>query len=455
MAFLDPNNYQIDPNNPQGQQAQQGGSSNALMGDASGGGTVFAGAPPTSNASQGAGGAGGWTNIQNYLQANQGNTGTADKLNKDVGGTFDQEQSNLGNQSSQVKQQAQGAVDKNNVTQDAASKAISQAGSLYNYGGQQSNEYQQALNPIKSSLSAQYQGPTQFSYGLGAQTQQYGSDLGNDQGFHGLMNGLYNQAAGGQMGSGALALQEQLDTNNQAVNDTRSSLAQRYAGLQGLVGSTVADTNTALHGAQSQFGQNQAGLRNYLGTSQQADQGAINNKVGSINDWLNQTAVDSQAGPQNADAFNQLFADAQNRALVQKNGQTVRDANIFNNIMGAEGNSQKVSYSHPEVNASNATGVDTQRNEYNAIADALGLGGYINKTDPYDIANVNRHEIDDNTAFNYNRYDSPQNIGQSIGPAFDNPNETVKDQSLASFLTPGSAEYQQAVDLGILKPSVR
>ena len=194
--LVDPNNPNAQAQSQQAQPVQLGSSGGALAGSGSSqpgsGGNV-------STAGTNAGG-GGWTNIQSYLKANEGNTGTAKALESQVGGTFDQESQNFQNQSQETKQKAQKQVEENKVGQDQASQMIQQASQGYNYGGPQAQNYNQNVSRLKGALSAQYQGPRDFAYGMGGETQQYGSGL--KENFGGLMEGVYNKAAGGAMGSG-------------------------------------------------------------------------------------------------------------------------------------------------------------------------------------------------------------------------------------------------------------
>ena len=63
-----------------------------------------------STAGVGAGGTGGWTNIQAYLNANKGNTSTADTLGKDVNSQFDADQKRIGDDAESKKSAATAAA---------------------------------------------------------------------------------------------------------------------------------------------------------------------------------------------------------------------------------------------------------------------------------------------------------------------------------------------------------
>jgi hypothetical protein len=331
MAILPQDDKQLQ----QGQQNQNqpvdstGGSAGGSVGGSMG-------APGGTPATFGAGGSNAWTNIQSYLNANQGNTGSAQALSNKAGSSFDQEQNNLSSQSSQAKQQAQAQVDQNNLGQDKASQLVQDAASKYNYNNPQNDQYNQDVSQISGALNAKYTAPTSFNYALGADAQNYGQGMQNDQGFQGVMQNVYNQAGAGPMGSGSLALQNQLDTNNQPLNDARTALMGKYAGLQQNVNQTNADTDAAVKAAQGQFGQNQQELKDYLTGQAKTSQGDIDAAVSNFN------------SEQNA---------------------------IINALKAGPGNTATWQATTPLAKESNVTGFDNQRSQFNAIQDALGLGG--------------------------------------------------------------------------------
>lgn len=362
------------------QPGQQGSSANPIAGQGASGSVAGAG-PQVSTAGVGAGGTGAWTNIQSYLQANQGNNSSADALNSQVGSSFDKDQKNLNDQSSQAKQQAQSATQATNIGQDQASKMIQQAGGQYQYnpqGGSQSQDYQKSLDPLKTALSAQYQGPNQFSYGLSADSQNYGTGLGSDQGFQGVMNNVYNKAAGGQINSGQLALQNQLDTGNQALADTRNNLLSRYSGLNQGVTDTNSSTQQAIKDAQNQFSTQQQGLRDYLTGASTADKGAIDNAVGGWNTEEDRDMARAQGAAQD------YLQNAQSQWLpyyVAQHGgydPQMGTPQLASGIVGAMQSAlPQTATAGQHADSSTIGGVATQRNEFNAIQDALGLGGNI------------------------------------------------------------------------------
>lgn len=261
MAYLDDQNKQNQTQGSQGaDQAAAPGQQGPQSVSTQGGADVGA----ASTAGVGNGGTGGWTNIQAYINANRDSNSGANALNNTVGKQFDKEQSDMQASAADTKGQADSAVANNKIGQDQASQLISQ------YGGGQAPGDQAIKDQFKNGLSGQYSGPNSWSYGTSAPSQNYGDALGNDQGFQGLMNGLYNNAAGGQINSGELALQQQLDVNNPNVNQARNDLSARYKALQDMSGQTTTDTNNAIQGDITQYGQNQKDLHDSL-VGQQGD----------------------------------------------------------------------------------------------------------------------------------------------------------------------------------------
>lgn len=251
MAFLGQDDKQQDPSqqNP-AQGAGQSSSGPAQVG-ASGGSDVGSG---VSTAGVGAGGTGGWTNIQAYLNANKDSGGSANALNSQIGGAFDKEQNNLQSSANDTKSQAQSQVDKNNIgTSEAANLVAGKANDP------------STVSRVNQAVNAQYQGPTSWGYGMSGQAQNYGQGVsGDDNAFQGLMNNFYNDAAGGHLNSGQAALQNQFDVNNPALQAARQNLSSRYEALKNMASSTGQDVSNSIKSAQSAVGTNRDALRGYL-----------------------------------------------------------------------------------------------------------------------------------------------------------------------------------------------
>lgn len=211
-----------------------------------------------STAGVGAGGQGGWTNIQAYLNANKDNqNATPNALNSQYGSVFDEEESKLNADSSSVKTQAQSEAQKLTGKQDQLESYVNRAARTGD-----DNERTGIVDEVKGYLNNQYSGPQSYAYGLGAKTQDYGTQITGDR--TALLNNVYKNAAGGQITQGQLALQNQLDVNNTGVDDARAALAARYSGLQNLANKTTEDTNKAITDAKSAYGTSQTGLKDEL-----------------------------------------------------------------------------------------------------------------------------------------------------------------------------------------------
>lgn len=343
-----------DKQNPNPNQASQGtpGASGAPAGGASGGSAVAGSDVGTSTQPQSVASspnAGGWTNIQSYLMANQGNTGSADALNKQVGSSFDQDKQSLTDQSTQAKTSADSQV-QGQVGTDAASQMIANMGNQYSYGGPQSQDYQDSKSKLQGTLSGQWSDPN-YAPAMSGQTQQYGTSLQDQNSFNGMMQGIYNKA--GVNSAGGLALQQQLDNSNPAVQNSRQSLLNQYGGLSSdydlnNANGLAAQTRSAIQGDQTQFGNNQSALLGYLQGQGTSDKSSIDSAVNSINGTLQ----NGMGGYYHPLAVNQSGAP-----------------NTFWNTSASEPNG--IQWVSGSANEGNVAGVNSQRNAYNSISDVL------------------------------------------------------------------------------------
>jgi len=264
MAYLQADEkLQQDPNNAQAQaQAQLGGQPSSVA-PMVGGGSSQVGSG-VSTAGTKAGGTGGWTNIQAYLNANKQDTGSAQTLQSKVGSEFDKEKSNLQNKATETANQAVSQADTIKKASDTAQQYIDQAGQAYNWGGQQNDQYNTAKSTLSNAIRSEYQGPKNFQYGLGNQSQQYASALGSNEAFDQFMGDIYQQNAGGKLSSGGRELQKQLDVNNSALADTKNKLLSQWSGLNQFRDQTIADTDKKIRDAEQGYRVNQSALKDYL-----------------------------------------------------------------------------------------------------------------------------------------------------------------------------------------------
>lgn len=232
------------------------GTSGVIDGSSSSGGVSTAGV--------GAGGTGGWTNIQAYLGANKSDNGSAQNLSEKAQGQYNTENQNLQTQAGNTKTQAESQAKSVKDAQDNSKQWVNQAANAYNYSGPQSEDYSNQTQKVKNALYNQYSGPNNFAYTTSNDFQRTNSALGDDNAFNSYMNDIYKQKAGGQLTSGQGALQTQLDVNNQNLADTRQNLLKQYAGFGDVVNNTAKETDAAIQSAKTAYGNNQEALKSSL-----------------------------------------------------------------------------------------------------------------------------------------------------------------------------------------------
>lgn len=310
---------------------------------------------PVSTAGVGSGGTGGWTNIQSYLTANAGNSKSSDVLRSTVGGQFDKEDKTFTTARGEAEKRVQPDLDRTSMSQDAASRAVQNAGNLYGYGSTQSDEYGAATKGLRDA-TRDYSGDTSpWVYATGAETQRYGSALNDNKRFQGLMGDLYRKAAGGQMGQGAMTLQRQIDQDNPLLNTARTDLTGQYNTLTGNIKQGVTDANTKIQNDISTVNTRAKDMRGYLdGTLGTGELTSLDDDVSSANQWL------SGVGGALGSAWQGT-----------RPGQTVRlDAT-------------------PQTSASRSNIISPHRSNWNVIQDVLGSGGKINQDPTLDPSSIN------------------------------------------------------------------
>jgi hypothetical protein len=285
MAYLDDTKKQqgdVTGQDPTQAQVPGGGGG----GDVGGGGQTGTGG--VSTAGIGAGGQGNWTNIQAYLQANQGDNGSAKNLTDKAESQFGQEKQNMQDQSGQFLKGAQDQVAKSSIDSTQADKMIGDAATNYDYGGNQNQQYKDTASRMQSALNDQYSGPTSYSYNLSAPTQNYGDNLGNEAGFKNMMTNLYSEKAGSPLSTGQATLQSQFDANNSALNQARQKELGSYGNLQQQQNKTNTDASNQLGQDQKQYMTNQNNLKSYLG-----------GQTGALDTSINKQQEDAKQAYQN------------------------------------------------------------------------------------------------------------------------------------------------------------
>jgi hypothetical protein len=359
----------------------------------------------TQQGSGGAAGNKGWTNIQAYLGANQGDQGSAQALNKQVGDQFGKEKQSYTEDAQKVQADAQKQVADSKVSNADADNAIKNSADQYSWGGNQSSDYAAGVQKMQNALNQQYAGPTSYNYAFNPTTQNYGNQLKDNTGFDALMNNVYSNAAGKNLSSGQFNLQKQLDVNNQNLVDTRKNLANQYDQLVSDRDKTIQDTTSSLGQAEQDYRTNQNALRDYLsgqlnaydtkGKQAEIDARAAYNKdyttgiagVGSYDQALRNglsgfsTVMGSTYGD-NGQA-GQNWQDVQN---ILNNPNTFRLADgaiVGSRIANAQAMANDRAWRDNALATLNnyyqgadqqyANTGDTEKRSYNAIADYLGL----------------------------------------------------------------------------------
>lgn len=254
MAFILGQDEDLDDQNPQSaQQAPLMGGQSANVGGA---------APAATGV--GKGGQGGWTNIQNYLSANPGDTGSANALQNEVGAQFGKEKDTMTTAANDYVKSAEDQVNKAKVSTEDADKMIDDSAGKFSYAGTSDPSYYQNVDKMRGALTGAYQGPKSYDYGLEAKTQEYGQAVGKDGNFDGLLKDLYSRRTPNALSQGQYNLQKQLDVHNDKLTGARASLADQYGGLQAERDNVVKGATEKLGGLEQSYRTNQNALRDYL-----------------------------------------------------------------------------------------------------------------------------------------------------------------------------------------------
>ena len=337
------------------------------------------------------GGAGSWTNIQSYLSANKGGTGSEKIVQDKVGGQFGTEKQALEKAGADTRSAAETQVKGIKDTADGARNTINEAANAYQWGAEtQDDNYSQKTGGLKSALSSKYSGPTSFDYSMSNDAQKYGTALGDDRAFGSLMDDFYRTAAGGQISRGGLDLQRQLDTSNDALAKTRGDLLKEYSGLKSLRDTTATDVGNFLKTAQEDFGKEQTRLRDDLGLY-----GNENDTATSLLEDTARQGFDNtyRLSPTGFDLGNQFQGYFQNATFEQLQNEVDRILNMgggaywrdnkdqimgMGPLEGAVPNFMREaipllnSYYSREAQKYGDT-ADTEKRRFNAIMDVLGV----------------------------------------------------------------------------------
>lgn len=293
MAYIPNQNNLFNPT-PQQQQMQTDTSGNGPGNGApptiqnpntSAGSNVAGAGGGLSNTAQGSAMNPAFTNIQAYLNANKGNTGSAGALTGQVNNDINSEQSKFNDQLQKDVTQSDAEKQKTNIGQDQASNLIQQATA----NGTGSQAYEDSRKALGSALNSQYGGPNSVGYNYGNDFNTYATGLGANatpEQRQAAMNNIYRMGSGGQIGAGALALQTQLDTDPQAqaaIESARQGALSNIANYQNQVGTKTTDANNQIAANKAAFGDNQNNLRSYLLGQGQGAESGLNSMVNQYN----------------------------------------------------------------------------------------------------------------------------------------------------------------------------
>lgn len=352
MAYIQNDEEELQ----QGQGQPQVGQGSNLVDSSGGAGT---------SAGQGAGAGQGWTNIQAYLNANKGDTGSSQALTNAVGSQFGKERESFSGDSAKFLDDANKQVKGSIIGNDQADQYIQQAGDMYKYdnknttggkttlgageGSQQKvtpgQEYQaptydnglsygDITNKFQNFLGGQYQGPKEYNYNLSTDAQNYGSNLKDNAGFDTLMNDVYSKAAQKPLSSGQFQLQKQFDVNNENLVNARNNLSGQYDQLVADRDKTVGDTTSQLGQLENQYRGAQTGLKDYLGKQSNSYQTQIDKAEADARQSYNN---EYKGGSGYGNSFSGIgFDPGREGDLSSGNANTLRD---FLNSRGLGGDS--------------------------------------------------------------------------------------------------------------------
>ncbi|GEM_PF-2788304 len=264
------------------------------------------------------GGFGGWTNIQSYINANEGNDSSAKLLDSTVGGEFDKEKSRFDSESSKM-------------TNDAKSKADESVGFVNNFqnnlnnaaSGNFNNDY---ANQAKGFLGSNYN-PGQFTFSLNQNAQNYGNNLKDDNSFYKMQNDLYAKTSGGPLTTGQQSLQTQLDTSSDKLAQARNSAYDKYLNNFGNLNSSISSVNNQINDYGKQWADNKNKFASDLGNQNAAYQNDYSAYQNQLSDFDRNRKSREQSAFRNAPAAGDDWLSSEMSNIQQEYDQSIANTN--------------------------------------------------------------------------------------------------------------------------------
>jgi hypothetical protein len=240
-------------------------------------------------------GGGGWTNIQDYMNANAGQTGTANYLNTTLGGQLDTESKGFDDKASGYQ------ADIKKTTTDVLDKGKDFAGQATNLAsgfgpgqaGQNGNrDYSSAkdwISSMQAITGGGYKGPENVDFTMSGQTQDLVKSAKNSP--QAVLNKAYQNV--GMSGPGQFALQTNLDTGNAATQEAIGGLKTKAGELEAKQTKIAADMNTAIAAAKQRWIDDPAKLKSEINKIRGAAKNSLMGAVSSQNDQINQYVLPS------------------------------------------------------------------------------------------------------------------------------------------------------------------
>lgn len=263
-------------------QTQRGGQGSTVGLSSAQAGTIGGGQGQASGFQKG----GGWTNIQDYLKANAGNTGTADYIKRDVVGGLDTESKGFEQKAQQYGAdigKSTGVLDKGKTAEQDLSRMAQEAGQAQGTASGMKKAYGSSADDWAQSMKAitggTYGGPQTADYSVSGQTQ--GLVKAAKENPQALLNQVYQKA--GVSGPGMFALQSNLDAGNVAtqgaLEQAKTAAGQFETRLKGF----SDQTNQQIADAKARWANEPQVLKQKLAEIQAGETAKLNAEVARKN----------------------------------------------------------------------------------------------------------------------------------------------------------------------------